>query len=145
MEGPIVAYCLVVALTVGPVHVVEDVLQVMQKPLRVLKPHPSTYVLKRRPAASDRIPLPLLLLDGWYEQNYIIPAHNSVVNEASPPGGLPELKAVVSLLRVATARVVLGGQGGYRFYTRPYVPVEAAQAAVAAFGFQQRCTYSPLA
>ena len=40
---------------------------------------------------------------------------------------------------------MLGGESGYGFDTRPYVPVEAAQAAVAAFRFQQRCPYSPLA
>ena len=47
--------------------------------------------------------------------------------------------------RVTTPRVILSGESRYRFDTRPYIPVEAAQAAVAALRFQQRCPYSPLA
>ena len=39
---------------------------------------------------------------------------------------------------------MFGGESGYCFNTRPYVPVEAAQTAVAALGFQQRCPYPPL-
>ena len=53
--------------------------------------------------------------------------------------------AAFFLFGVATAGVMFGGERRYRFYTRPYVAVEAAQAAVAAFRFQQWCPYSPLA
>ena len=47
--------------------------------------------------------------------------------------------------RVAASQVVFGSKGGYRFYPRPYVAVEAAQAPVAALRLQQRSPYSPLA
>ena len=46
--------------------------------------------------------------------------------------------------RVATPGVMLSGESGYRFDTRPYIPVEAAQAAVADLSLQQRCPYPPL-
>ena len=52
-------------------------------------------------------------------------------------------RRTASLGRVTTPRVVLRGESSYGFDTGPYVPVEAAQTAVAAFGFQQRCPYSP--